>query len=42
MFGGPAVKVNLSTFGIFAVAVGCSALGSALLGVCGGFGTQTI
>jgi len=42
MFGCPAVKVNLSTFGMFPVAVGCSALGSALLGVCGGFGIQTI
>jgi len=37
MFGCPAVKVNLSTFGMFPVAVGCSALGSALLGVCWGF-----
>jgi len=42
MFGCPAVKVNLSAFGMFAVAVGCSPLGSALLGVCGGFGNQTI
>jgi len=42
MFGGPTVKVNLSTFGMFSIAVGCSALGSALLEVCGGFGTQTI